>query len=441
MQLGLPVDRPVIISGHQAAIWHPGILAKYMLTHEVASSVSGCAAWLVVDTDAEDFTTLNTPARAARSDANAALTRRPFRIASDSIAQQINAGVPPASLAPFDVPALTPADETIPAIASSLSAISIALTHARLNATSAADQIARATLALIEPVAPRCAVIFASRVSSTDLFQRIALDMARNPERWAKGYNDALAAAPDAQLAPLRFASTGAIELPLWHLPGVNQPRQRVYAAQLPSLLRDGAAIAPRALLLTGLLRAAACELFVHGLGGAGTDGLSGYDAATTRWMSSMGLSLAPAISCSATLTLPLLPGERTTPEQLARLRWRAHAAQHNPALVLDAFGAQSKLAALEDIKRAASAIERRAAFNALHRELATHRQRAATVLAELNAKADAAAARLQQQLVADDRTFPFPLHDYDALRALRADIAASVRSVASSQPAANTSV
>ena len=436
-QLGLPIDRPIILSGHQAAIWHPGILAKYLLAHEVASSLNACATWLVVDTDAEDFTTLNTPAR----DSRAGLVRRAVRMASQPIAQQINAGVPPASIAPFDVPPLTPPDKTIPSIVSALSAISITLSHARLTATCAADQIARATLALIEPIAPRCAVIFASRVGSTDLFQRIALDMARNPERWATGYNDSLAAAPHAQLAPLRIASGGVIELPLWHLPGVNQPRQRVYASQLPALLRDGAAIAPRALLLTGLLRAAACELFIHGVGGAGTDGLSGYDAATTRWMTSMSLSLAPTISCTATLTLPLLDGPRTTPDQLAHLRWRAHAARHNPALVLDALGAQHKLVALHTIQHAATPLDRRAAFTALHHELASHQQRAAHALSDLNVKADAAAARLQQQLVADDRTFPFPLHKHDALLALRAEIAAQVRAALRAQPAGNAAI
>ncbi|MBX9735716.1 MAG: hypothetical protein K2X32_02220 [Phycisphaerales bacterium] len=431
-QLGLPVDRPVIFSGHQASIWHAGILAKYLLAHEVASGIGGCAAWLVVDTDAEDFTTLAVPSR----DAGGVISRRTQRIASTRIGEQINAGVPPASLAPFETPASTDASTGIAPVDSGLALISVAIERARLITASAGEQIASATLSLIEPVAPRCAVVMASRIGSTDLFQRIAMDMARSPERWARGYNDAIAGSPDAHLTPLRItpasaSSAGVVELPLWHLPGVNQPRQRVYAAQLPALLRDGACLAPKALLLTGLLRAAGCELFIHGLGGAGADGLSGYDAATARWMGAMGLTLAPAISCSATLTLPLLPGPRVTPAEVARLRWKAHAARHNPGLVLDALGAQQKLEALERLKHASSPLTRRAAFSALHQTLADHRHRAAPALEDLNARANAAALRVSQQQIAGDRTFPFPLHDLGALRELRAQIAAALRDTA----------
>ncbi len=430
-QLGLPVDRPVILSGHQATIWHAGILAKYILAHEVASSIEGCAAWLVVDTDAEDFSTQALPAR----DASGVITRRTLRIASAGIGEQINAGVPPASLAPFETPASAGAGTGIASVDSGAALIAVAIERARLTASSASEQIASATLSLIEPVAPRCAVVMASRIGSTDLFQRIAMDMARSPERWARGYNDAILGSPDAHLTPLRITaasgnSAGAIELPLWHLPGVNQPRQRVYAAQLPALLQSGAALAPKALLLTGLLRAAGCELFIHGLGGAGIDGLSGYDAATTRWMGAMGLTLAPSISCSATLTLPLLPGPRVTPADVARLRWKAHAARHNPGLVLDALGAQQKLEALERLKLASAPLSRRAAFGALHQALAEHRVRAATALKELEARATFAEQRVSQQLIADDRTFPFPLHGGAALRELRAQIAATLRAV-----------
>ncbi|MCA9274359.1 MAG: hypothetical protein KDA31_15085, partial [Phycisphaerales bacterium] len=50
-QLGLPTDKPIIMTGHQAQLWHPGILAKLFAAQSVASQVGGVVVWLIVDMD------------------------------------------------------------------------------------------------------------------------------------------------------------------------------------------------------------------------------------------------------------------------------------------------------------------------------------------------------------------------------------------------------
>jgi len=59
--LHLPDDRPVIMSGHQAELWHPGIAAKAMIARAAADNAGGIAAWITVDQDANDPTQIPYP--------------------------------------------------------------------------------------------------------------------------------------------------------------------------------------------------------------------------------------------------------------------------------------------------------------------------------------------------------------------------------------------
>ena len=69
MQLGISAgnadDKPVIMSGHQAAFWHMGIAAKWLALHEAGECLGASTAWVVVDHDPEDFSGLSVPVRNA----------------------------------------------------------------------------------------------------------------------------------------------------------------------------------------------------------------------------------------------------------------------------------------------------------------------------------------------------------------------------------------
>jgi hypothetical protein len=61
-ELGLPTDRPVVMSGHQTTFWHPGILAKWYAMNAAAQRVHGATAWVAVDHDTDDPTAIAYPA-------------------------------------------------------------------------------------------------------------------------------------------------------------------------------------------------------------------------------------------------------------------------------------------------------------------------------------------------------------------------------------------
>src|SRR5690606_4565547 len=62
-QLGLPTDRPIIMSGHQAEWWHPGILAKLFAARALADRIGGVVVWLVADQDDTDPGAIRIPTR------------------------------------------------------------------------------------------------------------------------------------------------------------------------------------------------------------------------------------------------------------------------------------------------------------------------------------------------------------------------------------------
>src|SRR5690606_41787826 len=52
--VGLPTDRPVVLSGHQPTLWHAGILAKLLAACELAASTGAAVGWIVPDADEAD---------------------------------------------------------------------------------------------------------------------------------------------------------------------------------------------------------------------------------------------------------------------------------------------------------------------------------------------------------------------------------------------------
>src|SRR5690606_18211638 len=59
--VGLPADRPVVLSGHQPTLWHAGILAKLLAACELAAATGAAAGWIVPDADESDPTTARVP--------------------------------------------------------------------------------------------------------------------------------------------------------------------------------------------------------------------------------------------------------------------------------------------------------------------------------------------------------------------------------------------
>jgi hypothetical protein len=416
-ELGLPVDRPLIMTGHQVEFWHPGILAKYMAADAAARTLGAGTAWILVDQDAQPTVQVRYPAR----DAEGRLVVRTREYSA--------AGASP----------LSPHDDIAPLVAAGLANIEEAMSRHR-DEPVLVRRAAGALRDLMMPLLsdePAC--IFATELGKTTLFGALVERMRQDPEQLCATYNAAVARHPSAGVRSLVVNEVqDRYELPLWHITPAGA-RQRMYAELLDEVPAE--ALAPRALLMTGLLRLAACDLFIHGTGGGGADeAREGYDRVTEEWLIAWldmpRESLAPATVVTATLRLPLSERPLPTRAEVAQSTWRAHHARHDPASIGDRGGAEYKrmlVASLSAMRREAdgeggrgaggASRERALLFERLHDFLSAYREQHRDELAGLALEAGHLRRRLEESAILLDRTWPFPLYPGSSLQELRARI------------------
>ncbi len=400
------------MSGHQAEVWHPGILTKMIALREVAKQTAAAAVWIVVDQDSNEPGLIRYPSRTG-SPAGRLIT------ASWNVGRLLGASdTPTASRPPWTEADLAPnwgeRPAATPGVACGLASIRDGLRrHAAepslaAQLTAAVAQLARS---VVEPPTP----CMASVISRTDAFASIIERMRSDFAACTDTYNEAAAASPDAGLRPL---ATDRGELPLWRL-AANQPRRRVFANQLGDI--PIAELAPRALLTTAILREFGCDLFIHGLGG----GI--YDRATERWVGDwLGWTLAPAVVATCTCVLPLRSEPPPSGEDVRRAVWQAHHARHEPSVLGDAWASRRKHDLVEEIAhRRRRGEDAGSSFDELHRLLSRIRLENAVGLEALTRRATELRDGLADAMVANDRTWPFALYDAQQLIALRDRVSA----------------
>jgi hypothetical protein len=416
-QLGLDRERPVIATGHQTLLWHPGILAKYLAVGAVAAAEPIATANLIVDQHADGFGAFEVPVR----DHDGALAARRIEFTRS------RPGVPMALHEPF-TPSRAPAhfSSALPEVTAGVQHIFAAIAdHA--NAANAAMQMAAVLDDLmarwVRPMPP----MPATRLMTTSFGRALVAACARDPRACAAAYNRAVTALPEARIEPLAV-DREAVELPLWRV-GPDGIRCRAFDHDADAWLDAGAAPAmllmPRALFMTALVRLVACDLFVHGTGGAS------YDRAMERWIRDwLGAAPAPIAVASATLRLPLgAAGSAGTVAEARRAlrRWR-----HDPEAPPDdrrpgpGPAKRALLAAIDAQPRGSAA--RRAAFHAMHGRLDEWRRGAAADLDALEARVRDAERDVRDRAIAARRDWPFPLYSTGSIDALAREIAAGVR-------------
>jgi hypothetical protein len=452
-QLGLPTDRPVILSGHQAQFWHAGILAKALAADALARRTGATWAWVVVDQDASDSASLPYPARAHTG---ALPARHTWAFAPERHIAELRADCALANLPAF-TPAPAPTDAATPDVQRGLRAMHDALAR-HAAAPTCALQIARANADLLAtllppttpapPTAPAQGVLItACTLLHTRAGRALLERMMADPEACVRAYNRAVADTARHDLSPLSLApERGRIELPLWQLaPGTTPaPRKRVYARTLSDAPLH--TLAPRALLMTALLRHLACDLFIHGTGGGASatsaaDTGAGYDRAAERWFQLwLGEKLAPSVVATADVLLPLPTGDTgepigptVQPQDVLDARALAHRARHHPGLLGDHDAQQARDALVEQIRALTSArgqahaAGKRALYRQLHELLSGARARHAPALDALHERAGTLARTLQQEAILRERAWPWPVLPRARLLALRAHIQHSV--------------
>lgn len=410
-QMGLPERRPLVMAGHQAGLWHAGIVAKYFAVRALEDVAA--TAWLVADLDENDVAHVRIPAQ----DGRGVWAGQRLNLAeSDDGHPDAACGFRPPVAVRRDVPERAHlAGE--------------AMGRARAGARTLGEQGHRAAEIVLESagiglVRP---VVYGSTTARTDLFGELVRRMCQDPEACVRAYNAAAEAFAGAGVRALMCRSDrGRFELPIWRV-GMNQPRLPVIVERGQKMDCDG--LAPRGLLMTGMLRLAGCELFIHGTGG------QAYDWVTQRWLSTwLGpeAALAPSAVVSATRLLDL-GVEPTDRKAVARAVAAAHRARHDPALLGDEEGGRRKRALVAAIERGSRRSgERARAFDDLHALLRASVRDHADALQRLDEQVGRLKSALASSQAAADRTWSIALHEPATLRALDGQVRAALAQAAS---------
>ena len=403
-ELGLPTDRPVILTGHQPEWWHPGIVAKLLAAQATADAGRAAWSWVVVAHDVVDPFRFDMPTR----DHAGRLVAHTHRLAPPPSEGRIASSLA-ATRAEDDASTLTPlAEHSVSAVRSAFDQ------HA--GAPNAVAQWIGTQRALLEPHVRAPEPIWTTDLLLTEAGSRFVDRLADDALAAATAYNRAAATDPGVGIPPLHLGvDPGAIELPLWY-EREDHLRGRVFLGDLHGLPRER--LLPRALVMTGLLRTLGCELFIHGRGG------TRYDRVTERWLQDwLGVSLAPIATVSADLYLPL-DVEPVSENAQHAAAWRAHHARHTPAELGDQEAQAHKDEALRAIKAGDTA-----AFRRMHRDLEQWRAIRHDELAALSRRVDELRARKREHVVSSRRDWPWPLYPADQRDALVQSITAAFTS------------
>lgn len=436
-ELGLAVDRPIIATGHQTLLWHPGILVKYLLVNAIAANLDEVAtANLVVDQHVGAFGDFEVPLRpAGGSLVVQSLSLTPHR---DDVPMGRHAAFNPPD-APDEMPGALPSvrlgvDRIFRAVA------------AHNDAPNAALQMAGALTDLMSPWVDPMPNVTASDLMQTTLARSILQQMAGEPQRCVEAYNAAVEAVPEGGIG--RLEGTGDdLELPIWRV-GADDQRQRGRLSDLRQWVEAESppfTLMPRALLMTALVRLGMCDLFVHGTGGAR------YDHAMELWINNwLGLEPAPIAVATATQTLPLGSPPPPPPEtriDVAGALRTARKLWHDPEGADDRTGpGPSKRSILTRIETAPRrSAQRRALFGELQEYLAEGRRSHAGAIEAAQSRVAAATRQAQEAPIVDRRTWAFPLYPQEMIDELaqavrQAVLGASAATVTASQSPPTTS-
>jgi hypothetical protein len=367
-----------------------------MWADAIAGRDGAAVLWLVVDTDVRDPRELRIPVETQGS-LQAVTHRFGPRAAQGTPACRRDAHAP----APL---------ETLRGVAVPCSAAEGARTAhdallANADAADCTEQVIGALRGTIPAIGAPACTVRTSALLQTALGAEIVSRAAADPAGCARAFNDAVRLVPRVAQPLAEDGPLGA-ELPFWTM-AADGTRARVRARELPALRERSAPLWPRAFLTSAIARAALCDRFVHGTGG-GT-----YERATEAFAASwLGATLPAFDMATATLRLPFAPDDGpppVTPEE-RRARWFDPESAHGAM-------SERKRAALDAIARAPRAsAERRAAWRAMHEELARTRNAHACDFMELDARTAADRERARAALLRADRTWAAVLHPQESL-------------------------
>lgn len=440
-RLGLakPVaNRPMIATGHQAWLWHPGILAKDLAVMAAADRLDTSMFHLVVDQDINPVLRLELPVIQGQrlsvetielgpsqdnvpSGFQPAIDSQIIRECLSSAKQRLGTTLV------VDIAPLMQAFSDLPDCRSLAEQIAVVLDRLRCLSTGGSMP-----------------VLFASQLPALPGYRRVLDQMRHDAHGCVTCYNQAVEDSPLSGMMPLQV-DPDRVELPLWALIW-GRTRQRVFVdlrGQEPVLtLENGKPIGafasvadqdtpqadkymlgPRALLMTAVLRRRYCDLFVHGHGGRV------YDRVMEDWWSRwLGEKLGPMSVVSADLIQDFdVPVADTA--QLQRAVWWAQHVKHNvdravEIQLLDRQAVTRKRHLLNHMDDDRDRIRRAAAYSEIQQINRALVLSVPTVMSEAQQRLDHARCGVANQIAVHKRDWCFGLYDHTRLRALATAVA-----------------
>jgi len=361
-RLGVPVsapgeaDEPIVATGHQPDLYHPGVWVKDFLLDQVAREVGATGVDIVVDTDGFDAVAITTPCLKPNIQRCTTLLARGSATACYALTPVPDAEELDAACAAVSEALSTLGDS---AVVSVFSAFCEELRGAASDAENLAELVTFARRRFEARAGTGYLEVPITEFARSEPFARFLVDMALDAERFCSAYNTELEhyrALTKTRSAAQPFPNLGADahsrELPLWHVG--SQHRDSVWAeegsggavrlvaggrtiVELPrepdraveALRSSGALIAPKALALTLYVRMFTCDLFIHGTGGGRYDRVT--DGVIRRYF---GVEPPAFVVATATMHLPH-SAELVREEDVSAAKERLNRLEHNPDVLL----------------------------------------------------------------------------------------------------------
>lgn len=423
-ELGLPTDRTIIATGHQPLMWHPGILAKYLVTDAFAARHELATANLVVDQDVGEFGSFDLPIR--RADGLLGV----HRVELCTTREDVPVGHHPAFSAAANLADTT---DAIPSVIEGVKRI-VQCVNTHQNEPNAAMQMASALTDLMQWggwVRPM-PNISATQLFKTSLAAALLNEMVSDPKQCAECYNRAVAAVPESDIGLLEIRND-RIELPVWRI-GSDGKRQRGMSNDVAGAVsvehaanstenskiqnpKSKVDLLPRALFMTALARLGMCDLFIHGMGGAK------YDHAMELWIKQwLGVEVSSTASVTADVRLPLLPPDLAElnvqkAQIMARRLWHDPENRTEQAQISEA-----KRRMLQRIEALAHrSAQRRAAFQQMHDAIHILRTARQQDMDAARMRVERARQIAADRTIATRRDWAFPLYPRELIDELAA--------------------
>jgi hypothetical protein len=349
-------DQPIIATGHQPELFHPGVWMKAFLLQRFADESGATALDVVVDSDG--FDTLDVSSPCMRPD-----IRR--------CTQYLAVGSRDSCYACSSVPSEGELREWVRAVQEQLQSLpapvvrdnftefSSVLASARADSRNLAEFVTISRRRFEASADTRYLELPVTRMGRSEAFAAFVVEIAHDAARFHGAYNGALGAyrainktRSAAQPFPDLARVGERFELPLWSVAAHGRDsvwceraggevlllgddgRNIVTLSAQPeeaiaTLVSSKVTLAPKALAMTLFVRAFVCDLFIHGVGGGNYDRVT--DDVFTRYF---GVQAPAFVVASATMHLPLgMPV--VTDAEVAAARERLNRVTHNPDALL----------------------------------------------------------------------------------------------------------